>query len=107
MGTVVAEVPDYPRGTFGQCNIADDAYNTQGTRTWDVYPGRELALDLGTGIYRPAICAHSPGVAHKVADALSRRYAPAFEYELPTCLAAALEVSVGPREASYYRSLEL
>ena len=69
--------------------------------------GRELALDLGTGVYRPAICAHSPGVAHKVADALSRRYAPAFEYELPTCLTAALEVSVGPREASYYRSLEL
>jgi hypothetical protein len=69
--------------------------------------GRELALDLGAGIYKPAICAHSPGVAHKVADALSRRYAPAFVYELPTCLASAAEISVGPRLGPYYKSLEL
>ena len=69
--------------------------------------GRELALDLGTGIYKPAICAHSPGVAHKIADALSRRYAPAFQYELPGCLKAASEVTVGPRLGPYWRSLEL
>ena len=69
--------------------------------------GHEVALDLGTGVYRPVVCAHSPGVAHKVADALSRRFAPAFQYELPACLAAVAEVSVGPRLASYYRSLEL
>ena len=69
--------------------------------------GCEVALDLGTGVYRPVVCAHSPGVAHKVADALSRRFAPAFQYALPACLAEAAEVSVGPRLASYYRSLEL
>ena len=67
---------------------------------------REVALDIGCGIFRPDICAHSPGVAHKVADALSRRYAPDFDYALPSCLAKAAEIAEPARPRSYFRSLE-
>ena len=67
---------------------------------------REVALDIGCGIFRPDICAHSPGVAHKVADSLSRKHAPGFSYTLPACLENATEVEAPLRPRSYYRSLE-
>jgi hypothetical protein len=67
---------------------------------------REVALDIGCGIFRPDICAHSPGVAHKVADALSRKHAPGFDYSLPSCLVEATEILAPLRPRSYYRSLE-
>jgi hypothetical protein len=67
---------------------------------------REIALDLGCGIFRPDVCSHSPGVAHKVADALSRRFAPEFSYSLPACLQQAAEIAPPSRPRSYYRSLD-
>ena len=66
---------------------------------------REVALDIGLSVYRPAVAAHAPGVSHKVADALSRRFAPAFEYVLPKYLDRAREVSAPPRATTYYTSL--
>ena len=63
---------------------------------------REMALDIGLSIYRPAVAAHAPGISHKVADALSRRYAPGFNYSLPQFLETAREVSAPRRPATYY-----
>ena len=65
---------------------------------------RELALDIGRGVYRPDVCAHSPGVAHVVADALSRKYAPGYNYALPRCLAEASEAAAPSRAAGFWRS---
>jgi hypothetical protein len=62
----------------------------------------EMALDIGLNIYRPAVAAHAPGISHKVADALSRRYAPGFEYSLPKYLEQAKEVSAPSRPSTYY-----
>ena len=68
---------------------------------------REIALDIGCGTYRPAVCAHSPGVAHQVADMLSRKYAPGFQYSLPACLAKARETLIPARIAEYFAALDL
>jgi hypothetical protein len=65
---------------------------------------REVALDIGISIYRPAVAAHAPGISHKVADALSRRYAPGFDYILPKYLEHATEVSAPCRPPTYYTS---
>ena len=67
---------------------------------------REVALDIGCCIFRPDVCAHSPGVAHKVADSLSRKHAPGFSYTLPACLENAAEIEAPLRPRKYYRSLE-
>lgn len=67
---------------------------------------REVALDIGLSVYRPAVAAHAPGISHKVADALSRRFAPGFDYILPTFLDKATEVSAPGRPTSYYTSLD-
>ena len=67
---------------------------------------REIALDIGCGTYRPAICAHSLGVAHKVADALSRKYAPGFKYSLPQCLSEVRETLIPARTDEYYAALD-
>ena len=66
---------------------------------------RELALDIGNGVHRPDVCAHSPGVAHKVADALSRKFAPGFSYTVPPCLADAAEVAAPSRAPNFWRSM--
>ena len=66
---------------------------------------RELALDLGCGVFRPGICAHTPGVSYKVADALSRRHMPNFGFEIPACLQHLEETPVPKRDQSYYRTL--
>ena len=68
---------------------------------------REIALDMASGTYRPAVCAHSPGVAHKVADMLSRKYVPGYEYRLPSCLLEAKETLIPERSAGYFTTLEL
>ena len=63
---------------------------------------REMALDIGLSIYRPAVAAHAPGISHKIADALSRKFAPGFAYSLPKFLETAKEVSAPSRPATYY-----
>ena len=44
---------------------------------------RELALDLGDGTFRPDFCVHSPGVASKLADDLSRRFMQGVSWSPP------------------------
>ena len=44
---------------------------------------QELALDIASGIYRPQITQHVPGLANKTADILSRMHAPNSESVLP------------------------
>ena len=68
---------------------------------------REIALDVGCGTYRPAICAHSLRVAHKLADTLSRKYALGFKYYLPQCLPKARETLIPARTEEYDAALEL
>ena len=48
--------------------------------------GRELALDLALGSYRPDVGTHVPGVANVGPDALSRMMAPGSAKELPPYL---------------------
>ena len=59
--------------------------------------GRELALDLGDGAFSPDWTIHVPGVAHDVADALSRKTQPGKAYTLPPVLEGAKEVSPAQR----------
>ena len=67
---------------------------------------RELALYLGSGVFRPQICSHSPGVAHKVADTLSRRFCPNYTYRLPVSLSGVQENLVPARDSAYFRTLD-
>ena len=53
---------------------------------------REYALDLGDAAYFPDVCAHTPGVASTIADALSRRFAPAAAWSVPAALEGAREI---------------
>ena len=39
---------------------------------------RELALDVATRVYEQQVANHTRGVAHKLADSLSRRYDPRY-----------------------------
>jgi hypothetical protein len=67
--------------------------------------GREMALDLGDGSFAPDWTVHVPGVAHEIADALSRQFQPGVSFTLPAELAAAAEVFPPPRPLSWWRSL--
>ena len=67
---------------------------------------RELALDFGSGVFRPQICSHSPGVAHKVADALSRKFCPNYTYDLPVSLSGVQENLVPARSSAYFKTLD-
>ena len=62
---------------------------------------RELAMDLGRGLYVPAIKEHTPGVANVLPDALSRLAAPCppeFQIELKD-----IPLTQAPvRDRSYY-----
>ena len=68
---------------------------------------RELALDVATPVYQPQVAKHTPGVAHKLADSLSRRYDPrhAGAWQIPPPLAAVPETVVPVRGPTYYRAL--
>jgi hypothetical protein len=68
---------------------------------------REIALDVACGTYRPAVCSHAPGVAHKVADVLSRKFCPNFQYVLPPVLSEAKEVLIPMRTKEYFSALEV
>ena len=63
---------------------------------------REMALTMGDSKYRPSIRDHLPGVANKVADALSRKVAPRSQFQLPRSLLNIPETKAPVRDASYY-----
>ena len=66
---------------------------------------REIALTLAASVVRPRVIEHTPGVANKVADALSRRHQPGVHWQLPAVLSHIPECILLPRNADYYRSL--
>jgi len=65
---------------------------------------REVALDVAAGVYTPGACVHTPGLAHKAADGLSRKFAPGVTWSLPICLQLAEETKVPPRTECWYRA---
>ena len=66
---------------------------------------REIALDIAHSEYKPTVAQHIPGVDNVIADALSRKYAPGFDFELPSCLRPAQELLLPERDDKYYRTL--
>jgi hypothetical protein len=64
---------------------------------------RELALTLSASCIRPCIVEHTPGVANKLADLLSRRFQPGTTWRTPGALVRIAECVLPPRDAGYYR----
>ena len=67
---------------------------------------REIALELGSAIYRPDCVRHVPGITNKVPDYLSRCMAePIASQPWPAALRTAQRVFPAPRDASWYLAL--
>ena len=66
---------------------------------------RELALTLANSCVRPCVVEHTPGVANKLADALSRKYQPGCSWQIPRTLAHVEERRLEPRTPGYYRTV--
>jgi hypothetical protein len=67
---------------------------------------REIALDIAHAVYTPHVAEHIPGDENVIADALSRRYAPGFNFELPQCLEHVAESVLEQRGAAYFRTIK-
>ena len=67
---------------------------------------RELALDVAASEYAPHVAEHIPGVENTLADALSRRYEPDFNFKLPLEFASVPESVLPPRGTDYFRTLQ-
>ena len=65
---------------------------------------RELALELGDGMFAPQVAEHIPGITNLTADALSREFDPSKDetWQLPSALAAAVRVIPARRSDSWY-----
>ncbi len=67
---------------------------------------REVALTLScSSCVRPCVIEHTPGVANKLADALSRRYQLGVACQRPAAVAHVPECLLAPRCAKYYRTV--
>ena len=69
---------------------------------------REVALDIAEAVYSPDVASHTPGIAHKLADALSRRFMPQKEgkvWEIPSVLQQVPEVEAPVRSPDFWRCL--
>ncbi len=66
---------------------------------------RDIAQDYAKAAFRPAVCAHVPGVGLEPADHLSRRYEPGRAFHRPPEFAASAEAAVPERPSAWYRSL--
>ena len=64
--------------------------------------GKERALDLARGSYRPNIPQHLPGVANAGPDALSRLAQPGAEKSFPAYLVGVPRSCPPTRDADYY-----
>ena len=76
------------------------------TRSPQVTVGaKELALTFVESCVRPQVVKHTPGVANKLADLLSRRFQPGVDFVVPQALVGVPEVPVRPRTMDFYRSV--
>ena len=66
---------------------------------------KELALEFSRSSFRPRWHEHIPGVANDLADNLSRRFQPGFEFHASSLLKNAKEVVVPSRGPSFYTCL--
>ena len=66
---------------------------------------RELALTLSESCVRPHVVKHTPGVANKLADILSRRFQPGVHFVVPEAFVDVPEVSIRPRIMDFCRSV--
>ena len=66
---------------------------------------RELALTRASSCIRPSLVEHTPGVANKLADALSRRFQPGTDFLVPEALVDVPECNVLFRTPEYYRTI--
>ena len=66
---------------------------------------REMALDIAEAVYTPDVVSHVPGLAHKVADGLSRRFETkkSAVWQLPALLAGVPEAHVARRDEKFWR----
>ncbi len=69
--------------------------------------GRELALDLAEGLYRPDVGEHVPGIANAGPDLLSRMSEPGKTVKLPTYLLNARRISPPCRDTAFWRAASL
>ena len=67
------------------------------------YIAKELALDLCEASFRPDVCVHTPGVASKIADAISRKFEPGNCFSIPSCLVSVPYCNVLVRDDVYWR----
>ena len=67
----------------------------------------EMALDISESTFEPDLAQHTPGVCNTVADALSRRYDPAWTqtWKLPECLRHAKCCTPPCRDHAWWLSL--
>ena len=72
-----------------------------------VIVGREMALVLAAGCYKPAVAKHIAGIANKVADSLSRKHDPSCRgtWKVPSFLEGATEVFPEERTRGWWRTL--
>ena len=63
---------------------------------------RELAVDLGRGLYLPLVTQHTPGVSNVLPDALSRLNQPGASSALPPALSDVPLESVPSRGRDFY-----
>ncbi len=65
----------------------------------------EMDLDIAHSEYKPSDAEHKPGVDNTIADALSRQFAPGFDFVLPDCLRPDRELNLPDRGREYFRTL--
>ena len=67
----------------------------------------ELALLMSETTFEPDLSQRTPGICNVVADALSRKYDPAWSqnWQLPRCLAATTECAAPCRDEPWWASL--
>ena len=65
---------------------------------------RELALICSRAAFPPSVL-HTPGIAHKIADMLSRVHAPGGKKVAHPALDKARRVAVAERNHEWYRAL--
>jgi hypothetical protein len=66
---------------------------------------RELALTLANACIRPRVIEHTPGVANKLADMLSRNPEPGGQFTVPHVLQRVPECVLPLRTVRYYRAV--
>ncbi len=67
---------------------------------------REVSLELADCSFFPDVVAHTPGIANKLSDLLSRKFLPGRPFLLPDALSAVPETQCPIRDKSFYLALD-